>query len=821
LKNSFCLFFVLIFSFSFSQDRKILNINRFDSPPKIDGIIDDFQWEGLVPASDFERWMPTNGSKEKKGYENYIYMGYDDNAIYIAAKFNHPNPDLIPKEISQRDDIWEINAETFLLSINTNDDNTNDQGFQVTSSGTQGDSYTSGEFSDDDWNFDTVFESKVVIDENGWNVEMKIPYSALRFPSSKIQSWGIQFSRRIVEFGELYTWNFVDQKTSNFRESFGLLKGLKNISPPIRLFLYPYAQSSVDLNMNSKPLIGYSAGLDLKYGINNSFTLDATLIPDFGQVAFDEKELNLSPFEQQFDENRAFFTEGSSLFKKADSQGYRGGSFFYSRRIGDEISFDEEDILNANEKILSYDRKADLLNSIKLTGTTNSGLSIGFINSITDNAYASIENSLTGEIRKEKIAPATNFNVLSLNQQVLNDYSTISFLNANVYRIGEGFNNSNNSAFVFNLFDDKRKFNIKGNVYQSNSPVFSETKGFRGALDFDKLTGNLRYGFGWRGVDANYYQNDLGYYNSRNDQRIYGKVSYMTFNPTDLYEKLQAYLYVSESSRFYPKIKKSIGWRLGGEIISPKLEEIKLVIDYDSKNKNFEEPRSENSFINEPAKYEFQLQFKSDTRKKIQYSLGMEHSYAVEELFDEKKNNIEINSGIGFRLSNNFNLDYEIKNEINYDDVGYVYKENENIYFGKRDVKALENNLTLNYNFDSYKSLNLRFRQFWSSAKYDDSFFLLNSKGERVVSDKSIIDNDPNTNFNLWNLDLSYNWEFLPGSKLILLYRNNIFNENNLSGISYYSSTKELFRKPIDHQVSIRINYFLDYNLIKRKKKRI
>ncbi len=199
----------------------------------------------------------------------------------------------------------------------------------------------------------------------------------------------------------------------------------------------------------------------------------------------------------------------------------------------------------------------------------------------------------------------------------------------------------------------------------------------------------------------------------------------------------------------------------------------------------------------------------------------MEHSYAVEELFDEKKNDIEINSGIGFRLSNNFNLDYEIKNEINYDDVGYVYKENENIYFGKRDVKALENNLILNYNFDSYKSLNLRFRQFWSSAKYDDSFFLINSKGERVVSDKSIIDNDPNTNFNLWNLDLSYNWEFLPGSKLTLLYRNNIFNENNLSGISYYSSTKELFQKPIDHQVSIRINYFLDYNLIKRKKKRI
>ena len=146
-----------------------------------------------------------------------------------------------------------------------------------------------------------------------------------------------------------------------------------------------------------------------------------------------------------------------------------------------------------------------------------------------------------------------------------------------------------------------------------------------------------------------------------------------------------------------------------------------------------------------------------------------------------------------------------------------MFNEDDNIYFGKRDVKVLENNLTLNYNFNSYKSLVLKFRQFWSSANYNDSFFLLNSKGERLLSDKYIIDNDPNTNFNLWNLDLSYNWEFLPGSKLTLLYRNNIFNEDNLSGISYYSSTKELFQKPIDHQVSLRINYFLDYNVFKKK----
>ncbi|MGY8950045.1 MAG: DUF5916 domain-containing protein, partial [Flavobacteriales bacterium] len=807
------IFFLFFVSLSFSQERKKLNILRFDSPPKIDGIIDDIQWKGLNAATDFERWMPNNGSGEKKGYENYVYMGYDDNAVYIAAKFNDPNPSLIAKEFSQRDNIWDVNADSFFLNINTNDDHVSDQGFQITTAGTLGDSYTSGEFSPDDWNFDTVFEGQVTIDDNGWNLEMRIPYSALRFPSKKIQSWGIQFARIMKEFGELYTWNYVDQKTANYRESLGLLTGIKDISPPTRLFFYPYAQSSVDLNKNSKPLIGYSAGMDLKYGINNSFTLDATLIPDFGQVAFDEEELNLSPFEQRFYENRAFFTEGAALFKKADNRGYRGGNFFYSRRIGEDISFDEEEILNKNEEISSYDRKADLLNSIKLTGTTNSGLSIGFINSITDNAYATVTNSLTGKVRTEKIASITNYNVISLSQQILNDYSTISFLNANVNRSG-GFKNSNNSTIVFNLFDDKRKFNIRGNLFQSDSPVFSSTKGFRGSINFSELTGNFRFGFGWDGVDANYYQNDLGYYNTRNDQRFSGRVKYITFEPTSLYEKIEAYLWMSKRSRFYPKRIKSTGWRIGTELVSPKLNEFRFSFDYTSEYNNFEEPREEDVFIKEPAEYEVEFSYKSDSRKKIQYGFGIEHSYAVDQYFNEDKSSIGLDLGLGLRLSDRFNLDYQIKKGTTIDDVGYVFNEGDNVYFGKRDVKVLENNLNLNYNFNSYKSLVLKFRQFWSSANYNDSFFLLNPKGERILSDKSIIDDDPNKSFNLWNLDLSYNWEFLPGSKLTLLYRNNIFNENNLSGISYYSSTKQLFQKPIDHQVSLRINYFLDYNIL-------
>lgn len=817
MKKNIFLFFILFITLSYSQNRKEIEITRFNSPPVIDGVLDESQWKNLIPATDFERWMPNNGQSERLGYETFIYLGYDNSGIYVAGQFNDPNPSLIPVGFSQRDNIWEVNADSFWLSINTNDDNLNDQGFQITSAGTLGDTYTSGEFSPDDWNFDTVFEGKVSINEKGWSMEMKIPYSALRFPTTDIQSWAIQFSRRIIEFGEFYTWNFIDTKTSTFRESLGLLKGLKNITPPTRLFFYPYLQSSVDLKKNSKPLNGYSAGMDIKYGISNNFTLDATLIPDFGQVAFDNKELNLSPFEQKFDENRAFFTEGAQLFQKADSQGYMSGNFFYSRRIGEDISVDFDELVQDNQELVNYDTKANLINSVKLTGTTNSGLSIGIINSITEKAYAQLKDVKTNEIINKVIAPITNYNVISLSQTALNQYSTFSFLNSNVNRVGD-FYNSNNSAFIANLYDNKRKFNFNASIFQSISETFSKTKGFRGGLSIEDLTGSFRFNLGWNGVDANYYQNDLGFYNLRNDQRFWARIQFLTFEPTKSYEKIDAYLWLSERSRFYPKTLKSQGGRIGFTLTSLKLEELKASFDYTSKYKDFEETRKDDVFIYQPAVYELEFSYKSDTRKKIAYGSGIEYSYGVNEEFNEDYNMTEIEFYSRFRFSDKFQMELAAQIGQSNDEIGYVYSENDDIYFGNREVKYTENNLSLNYNFDSYRSLSVIFRQFWSTANYKNNFFLLKNDGLRKLSEKNLKDYNPNTNFNLWNFDLSYDWEFAPGSKITFLYRNNIFNENNLSGISYYKSTKDLFQNPINHQLSLRINYFIDYNLFKKKK---
>ena len=136
-------------------------------------------------------------------------------------------------------------------------------------------------------------------------------------------------ARQIRRYREDYSWNPINVKYKDFALQAGLLDGIENVNSPIRLSLMPYASFYAETYQN-KTQFPYNYGLDLKYGITESFTLDMTLIPDFGQVASDAMVLNLSPFEIKYDEKRQFFNEGTELFNK-------GNDMYYSRRIQDDM----------------------------------------------------------------------------------------------------------------------------------------------------------------------------------------------------------------------------------------------------------------------------------------------------------------------------------------------------------------------------------------------------------------------------------------------------------------------------------------------------
>ena len=309
---------------TFSQIKSV-NAIRTLVAPKIDGLLDDSCWASADIADGFiQRDLHPGLPSEQK---TEVRILYDNVAIYVNAHCYDTSPDSILRELSTRDS--EANAETFGVFFDTYDDDINAFGFFVTSAGTQIDARYSDNGQDFNWN--AVWMSAVKINKTGWDIELKIPYSALRFSKLDIQKWGLNIIRKVRRIRETSFWNSVDPKINALVRQFGHLEGLRNLKPPVRLSLtpyvagimnhYPYNDANVkDLTYNA------SGGMDVKYGLSDAFTLDMTLVPDFSQVQSDNQVLNLSPFEVQFQERRPFFTEGTELFNKGD--------LFYSRRVG-------------------------------------------------------------------------------------------------------------------------------------------------------------------------------------------------------------------------------------------------------------------------------------------------------------------------------------------------------------------------------------------------------------------------------------------------------------------------------------------------------
>ncbi|MBK9735450.1 MAG: hypothetical protein IPO92_10940 [Saprospiraceae bacterium] len=306
-----------------------------------------------------------------------------------------------------------------------------------------------------------MWQSAVSIDSAGWIVEIRIPYSSLRFPSADIQEWKVQFSREIRRLRETSNWSPIDPLISGWVQQSGKVTHLENIKSPVRLSLTPYVsgyvKSSYDPNLADNKLssgTAYSAGLDLKYGLNDAYTLDMTIVPDFGQVISDKQVLNLGPFEVFFEENRQFFTEGTELFNR--------GRLFYSRRVGG-LPLHYSDVgnkLNGGEKIIKNPDVTQLFNATKISGRNAGGTGIGVFNAIVGESFALIRAE-DGKERNINTNPITNYNVFVIDQNLKNN-SSISFINTNVLRNGSDYD-ANVTGSFFNLKTKNQQFGLSGN----------------------------------------------------------------------------------------------------------------------------------------------------------------------------------------------------------------------------------------------------------------------------------------------------------------------------------------------------------------------
>jgi len=801
--------FLLFFSISsfgqINENRKTLASTRVSTAPKIDGILTDAAWKNAPIATDFIIHKPNNGAPAPSTHKTVVKIIYDDSAIYVSALLYDNNPASIPVEFGNRDNL-ESNSDFFFIRFNPNDDGKNAYAFSVTSAGTQIDAKISN--GDGDFNWSAVWERSVQITEEGWSLEMKIPYSALRFSNQKTQSWGINMHRKIQTLDTELTWNFIDNTQGTWTQYDGVLENLTSINPPTRLSFYPYASVTTQ-QYDGETSWSASAGMDLKYGVTENFTLDATLIPDFSQTAFDDVTLNLGPFEQQFSEQRQFFTEGTELFSK--------GRLFYSRRIGASPSAygAPYEGLAANEEIIENPEKVSMLNALKVSGRTKGGLGIGFFNAVTNKTQATIKNTVTNEIRNVVTEPFANYNVMVLDKQIKKN-SSISFINTNVLRDGH-FRDANVTGLLYHLSNKKGSYFIDGGIKSSTintDNVFST--GYSFDTSIAKNAGNWQGEIGYNFEDSKFDINDLGYQDRNNKQRIYGNLSYRILKPSKKFNAYQinswynvSYLHnsgiytgnnVGLNVFFMTKSRLAFGGNLGGNI---------------GKQYDYYEAREDISsgiYYLSPARATIRQWGSTDYRKKF----ALDYGFFYSAFKDDAKEGVGFKISPRYRFNNRFALNYEFRQRKITAEKGYLTKTDaEDIIFGQRNRKAIENSIGAKYSFSNKSGLSLSFRHYWETVQYATQHYALESDGTLSANSYS---GTEDVNYNSWNLDLNYNWEFAPGSQLIAFYRNTINPSSTFAPatLNFNENIQALFDEKMKHVFSLRFIYFIDYNNLKK-----
>lgn len=786
-----------------AKKMKILKTTRVEIPPSIDGKLGESVWQQSEKASNFVMFTPEDGTPEREAQLSVVYVLYDDEALYVGARLYDDNPDEIPKELGDRDDYFDRNTDFFAVNINPYNDGQQNFNFIVTAAGVQGDDKWILGAPGPDITWNAVWDSSVAIDEEGWTVEIKIPYSELRFPDGEKQVWGLNFFRMKKKHGEFYSWSYVDRAVGEWLQHNGELHGIQDIEPPTRLSFMPYISGYVD-DSEGESNFSYSLGMDLKYGINESFTLDMTLIPDFGQTTFDELVLNLGPFEVRYDENRQFFTEGTELFGK--------GNLFYSRRIGGIPSkyYNVENDTDPDAKeVLSNPSKTPLLNATKVSGRTKGGLGIGVFNAVTNKTVAKIKDLESGETKKVVTEPIANYNVFVLDKR-FNSNSSVSLVNTNVTRSGE-FRDANVTGLLFDLANKANSYKIFGEgKYSHIVPEPDSIKGgFQSSLGFAKTKGKFRFNHVTRLTDENYDITDLGFMTYRNIWEIDTEFSYEIFEPVKNFNNYRFSLGVHHDRQFAPDhfIKLEMLLRVnaqtrgffsfGGGIWTSVLDK------YD-----FYEPRVKGRYLLIPPAYNIYGWIETDGRKK--FAIGSFMGGGQNRFWD--KSWFFFGVSPRFRFNDKLSLEMEIFRETAKNDVGWVNElDNSDIIMGIRDKRNLTVSLGGTFTFNNKMSMSLKFRHYWDNLKYNDFKKLTDNGG---LSD---IDYDENhdTTFNSWNVDLSYSWWFAPGSQVSVLYRNSLLSSLDMSGFSYFENFENMFHDHPQNVLSVKLVYYLDYNSIK------
>ena len=364
-------------------DRPSTRAHQISQAPVIDGeVINDPIWQGLTSFGKMTQVQPYEGQPASENTE--IRIGYDNETFYLSVVCYDSKPDGIVVTDARRDGDMAA-TDAFLVILDTYHDNQNGFVFGTNSIGTQYDAQVDnegiGNFNNNrqqggtiggfNINWDASWEVAAMVNDVGWSAEFAIPLKTIRFAPGENKTWGINFQRNIRKSNERVYWASLPINFNLYRLSMaGDLTGL-NLKKPGNLKLIPYALAKHDWNSTNDPAAllrepssDAEVGVDLKYSVTPSMTLDLTYNTDFAQVEVDDQQVNLDRFNLFFPEKRPFFLENAGLF----TVGSPGEiDLFFSRRIG----------------ISGNGRQVPIIGGARLSGRMNQ-TNVGFLNMYTD-----------------------------------------------------------------------------------------------------------------------------------------------------------------------------------------------------------------------------------------------------------------------------------------------------------------------------------------------------------------------------------------------------------------------------------------------------
>jgi hypothetical protein len=847
-----------------TPEKKQYKAERLTIAPDIDGILDDAAWKEGTWIDDFTQYEPYNGSKVSQRTEFKIL--FDDDNIYGAFKAYDTSPDSIVNRLTRRD-----NPDGDLVGIIFDSFHDLRTGFLfgVTSSGVKYDQTFTNDGENEDSSWDPNWWVKTSINDEGWVAEMKIPFSQVRFEKNSGDIWGLEVARVLYRKNETSFWQHIPKDAPGLVHLFGELSGLEQIKPRKIFDITPYAVAKAETFKAEpgNPFLekgkgyGFNGGIDAKIGITNNMTMDLTINPDFGQVEADPSQVNLSAYETFFSEKRPFFIEGNNItnFNIGIGDGDVGNdNLFYSRRIGRRPQGypDLEDGMYAD-----VPRFTTILGAAKLTGKTQNGLSLGFVEAVTSEEKAEIVNG--DETTYETVEPLTNY-VVGRIQKDFNEGKTIvgaiftgtnrslddnldNFMHKSAFSGGFDFTqyfkdkkwmfnintafsqvNGTEEAIELTQRSSARYFQRPDKDYSVLDPSRTSLAGSGGRMQLMKLDGHVNLGAVVLWKTPGFEINDLGYLQQADRIMPILWFGYSQWEPKGIYR------------RFNINTDIWTQYNFGGEYIATGLEgNISMTFKnywnawvYGNTGLNNHDPsilRGGPMMIT-PGRITTNGGFSTDNRKK----LGFNFNFNFNRGFENYYHNLYTGIGISYKPTNYLRLSLNPGYSKSFSELQYVkhvdYNGEERYVFASIDRKTVNASLRINLTIRPDLTLEYWGQPFVASGRYHEYKYIVDPVAEMYKDRFHIYSNDQITpNIDYFDIDenmdgtedysfgkndfnvqeflsnLVVRWEYSPGSSIYLVWSQTRSGSNTSGRMDYFNDLGDLF----DHDNNFPNNIFL------------